>query len=141
MSYFQDVRTIKNDPTNNAEQAKFIRRNADEGAEVHVNNTVTVTGTVTPGTTTGTLANGTQTAVSSAAVQILASNASRKTAVVQNTGTANIRVGVAAVAATTGLQLTPGAVAIYEEPHVPTQALFAIREGGVDSVAFAQEVV
>lgn len=89
---------------------------------------------------TGTLANGAETAVGAVAVSILAANAARKTAIVQNTGGANIRVGVVGVTATTGLRLTPGSYIIFEMPFVPTQALFAIREGGTDSIAFTQEI-
>jgi hypothetical protein len=96
-------------------------------------------GPIIPGTST--LDNGTETPVGAAAVQILAANPNRKTAVVQNTGTANIRVGAAGVTATTGLRLVPNQIAIYDEPDVPINALFAIREGAVDSVAFTQEAV
>lgn len=90
--------------------------------------------------TTGTLANGAQTAVGAAAVQVLAANANRKVAFVQNVGNQNIRVGITGVTATTGLQLTPGSAVIFESPFVTTQAIFAIREGGASSTAFAMEI-
>lgn len=88
-----------------------------------------------------TLVNGHETVVSNIAVSVLAANPLRKTAVVQNVGTANIRVGVAGVTATTGLRLIPDAVVIYDESHITMQELFAIRETASDSIAFAQEVV
>jgi len=94
---------------------------------------------VVPAETTSALQNGTETPVSAAAVIVLAANAARKTAIVQNTGAANIRVGVAGVTASTGLRLVPGASAIYDSPNVYQGDLYAIREGGSDSIAFAQE--
>lgn len=97
-----------------------------------------ISGTV--GLPTGTLANGVETAVAAAAVEILAANASRKSALIQNTGAANIRVGVTGVAITTGIRLTPGGMIIFDMPYCPTQAIFAIREGAISSTAFAQEI-
>jgi len=94
---------------------------------------------VVPAQTTSALVNGTETAVSGVAVNVLAANPLRKTAVIQNTGGANIRIGVAGVTATTGLRLVPGASAIYDSPDVYQGDIFAIREGGSDSIAFAQE--
>ena len=91
-------------------------------------------------TTTGTLANGAETAVAGAAVSILAANANRKAAIIQNTGIQNIRVGVAGVTNVTGLRVTPGSVVILESPYAVTQELFAIREGAVNSTAFAMEI-
>lgn len=90
---------------------------------------------------TGTLLPGTETPVSNAAVAVLAANASRETAVIQNVGSANIRVGPAGVTATTGTQLTPGATMIFDTPGIVTDAIFAIREGATDSIALGQEVV
>lgn len=90
---------------------------------------------------TGTLLPGTETPVSSVAVEVLAANASRTTAIIQNVGGANIRVGPAGVTATTGTQLTPGATMIFEAPEIVTEAIFAIREGSIDSIALGQEVV
>lgn len=109
---------------------------ADFGEVVRVAGTVTVV----TGTTTGTLGNGAEVVVGAAAVQVLAANATAKARIVQNTGSANIRVGALGVTATTGLQLVPGASAVFGEPHVPTNAIYAIREGAVSSVALGQEV-
>lgn len=103
-------------------------------------NSITVDGTVTITQPTGTITNGAETAVSTIAVQILASNANRKKYFIQNTGAANIRVGVSGVTATTGVRLVPSGTILMEMPNCPTQAIFAIREGSIDSIAFAQEV-
>lgn len=92
------------------------------------------------GSPTGTLANGAQTAVAAAAVQILAADVNRKAALIQNVGIASIRVGVTGVTATTGFRLVPGQIVVLEMPYVPTQAIFAIREGAVSSIAFAMEI-
>jgi len=70
----------------------------------------------------------------------LASNANRKAAIVQNVGNANIRVGVTGVTATTGKQLVPGETVVFEMPYVPTQELFAIREGSVSSTVLTMEI-
>lgn len=89
---------------------------------------------------TGTLANGAETAVAAAAVQVAAANANRKAILVQNVGTANVRVGVSGVTTTTGFRLVPGQIVILEMPFVPTQAIFAIREGATSSTVLAQEI-
>ncbi len=99
-----------------------------------------ITAATTELSATGTLANGAETAVANVAVSILAANANRKTAIVQNTGAANIRVGVAGVTAVTGFRLAPGESLTYNMPFVPTQELFAIREGAISSTAFTQEI-
>lgn len=101
---------------------------------------ITVDGTVAVTNAGGTLSNGSETPVSLAAVQILAANSARKKYLVQNTGTANARIGVSGVTATTGLRLIPNGSIIVEMPDCPTQALFAIRET-LDTIVFAQEVV
>jgi hypothetical protein len=88
----------------------------------------------------GTLANGAETAVAGAAVSILAANASRKAAIIQNTGNANIRVGIAGVTATTGARCEAGGTLVFEMPFGVQQELFAIREGGASSTAFAMEI-
>lgn len=88
---------------------------------------------------TGTLAAGAQTAVSSSAVQVLAANANRKSATIQNAGIYNMRVGVAGVTATTGAQVQPGAIVRVQPPYVETNAFYAIREGSFDTIAYAQE--
>lgn len=85
--------------------------------------------------------------ISAVAVQLMAANAitpgvagSRTTAVIQNTGTANIRVGGPGVTATAGLRLPPNAVVIFDEIDVYNKEIWAISEG-VDSIAFAQESI
>jgi hypothetical protein len=91
---------------------------------------------------TGTLDNGAETVVDATAggVEVLASNANRKCAIIQNVGNSNMRVGVSGVTATSGFQLVPGASAIFEPPFLPTGAIFAIREGGANTTALAQEI-
>jgi hypothetical protein len=86
-----------------------------------------------------TLDEGHETPVTDVAAIILHANPHRVTGLVQNTGGANIRVGRRGVTATTGYRLVPNATIIYEEPNVNTDAIWAIREGATDSVAFSQE--
>lgn len=112
---------------------------------------VTAGGTANPGTTapsvaagsttyaTGALANGAETAVSSVAVSVLAANTARKKLILQNTGANNVRVGIAAVTATTGFRLSAGQAIVFDMPHCPTNAIFAIREAA-DSTVLAQEI-
>ena len=82
---------------------------------------------------------GEEIAVSSAAVLLIDANPNRTTALVQNTGSANIRVGPAGVTASTGLRVVPNQTVFYEEPNVNKDAIWGIREGTSDSVAFVQE--
>jgi len=89
--------------------------------------------------TTGTLANGAETAVSNVAVSVLAANANRKVAIVQNVGNLTARIGVAGVTAATGIQLVAGATLVLEPPYVVTGAIFAIRETA-DTTVFATEI-
>lgn len=74
-------------------------------------------------------------------VTIIAANANRKKAIIQNVGTANIRVGTGTLTATTGTQLVPGASAVWEAPFCPTAALKAIRETSTSSSAAGAETV
>jgi hypothetical protein len=76
-------------------------------------------------------------------VTILAANANRRGATVQNTGAATIRVTVDGTAPTTtkGLQLAAGAVLSLSMPDCPTSAIKAIREGGSNSTVYVSEVV
>lgn len=104
-------------------------------------NSITVDGTITSIFGTSSLSNGTQTTVSSSAVQILASNANRKWAVIQNVGVSNIRVGITGVTATTGILVVPNGNITFQMPNIPTNAIFAIRDGSVDSIALAIEAV
>lgn len=85
------------------------------------------------------LHNGEEKAVGAHAVKLLDENHARLTALVQNTGGANIRVGVRGVTAKTGLRLVPNAVEIFTIPDVYRGEIWAIREGHHDSVAFAQQ--
>lgn len=91
--------------------------------------------------TTAALANGTETAVAGTAVSVLAANGSRKWCVVQNTGTANVRIGITGVTATTGIQVTPGSLIVLEAPWVHQGAIYAIREGANSSTVFTTEAV
>ncbi len=91
--------------------------------------------------TTEKLRNGVEEVIGAVAVKLLHKNDRRKTALVQNTGGANIRVGVRGVTATTGLRLIPNAIQIFDVPAIYQGEIWAIREGGSDSVAFAQEAL
>ena len=86
-----------------------------------------------------TLQSGHETAVSAVAVLVIPANPMREAGLVQNTGTANIRVGAAGVTPTTGYRLVPNQTIIYGQPNVNQDDIWAIREGSIDSVAFAQE--
>lgn len=101
---------------------------------------LTVDGTVGISVSTGTLNNGAETSVSSSAVSVLSSNANRKAAIIQNVGSANVRVGITGVTATTGVRLKPDGRLTLGQPNVFTGAVFAIREGSTDSTVLAQEV-
>jgi hypothetical protein len=92
--------------------------------------------------TVGTFTNGAQTVVDNTVggVQIIAANANRKAVIIQNVGLQSIRVGVTGVSASTGIQLVAGATLIFEMQFCPTAAIFAIREGAVDSTAFTAEI-
>src|ERR1700674_2354675 len=83
--------------------------------------------------------NGKQFAIGQQAVKVLHENRRRRTALVQNLGCANIRVGVCGVTSTTGLRLVPNAIEIFDVPDVYLGEVWAIAEGAADSVAFAQE--
>jgi hypothetical protein len=85
------------------------------------------------------LHNGEEKVVGQEAVMLLDENHARKTALVQNLGCANIRVGVRHVKPTTGLRLRPNAIEIFTVPDVYLGEIWAIAEGDVDSTAFVQE--
>jgi hypothetical protein len=74
-------------------------------------------------------------------VLLLAANPARKSALVQNTGTAAIRaaIGVAPTAAR-GVQLAAGATMRLERPYIPTGEIRGIREGAANSTATVLEV-
>lgn len=113
--------------------------------------TALATGTSTPATnaaaisvrevpTAGTMPNGTQTAVSTSAVQILAANTSRKSAIIQNVGAAAVRIGLTGVTATTGwVSIAAGGFFVLQQPYCPTAAIFAIRETA-DSTVLVSEI-
>lgn len=90
--------------------------------------------------TSSTYSNGVETAVSNVAVQVAPANAVRRKLIVQNTGLGDVRVGTTGVTATTGTKLVPNGSLLIEMPDCPTNAIFAIREGGIDSVVLAQEI-
>lgn len=81
--------------------------------------------------------------VGAASASILAANANRKSAIIQNTGTANARVCIDGVTATAskGLKLVPGQFITLTAPHVPRSAITAIRESGSDTTVAVVEVV
>lgn len=81
-----------------------------------------------------TFANGTQVAVAAAAASILAANANRKVAHVQNIGAQPIRVGLTGVTASTGIVRLEAGDMVHLNS---TQQLFAIR----DTAAVADSTV
>lgn len=90
---------------------------------------------------TGSFTNPTDITVSSTSGQILAANVSRVAFMIQNTGSANVRVGIGITpTATRGFQLTPGQILTMEPPFQITSAVNAIREGGSDSSVSVGEV-
>lgn len=85
------------------------------------------------------LQNGAETTVAGSAVSVLAANNTRQSAIIQNTGAANVRVGIAGVTTTTGVQLQPGMALLLKGPKIHKGPVFAIREGGTSSTVLAQE--
>lgn len=85
------------------------------------------------------LHNGDEKTVGAAAVKLVDKNPIRITAIIQNVGNANIRVGGPGVTNTSGLRLIPNAIEIFTVPDVYKGEIWAIREGASDSVAFSQE--
>lgn len=73
---------------------------------------------------------------------ILGANSSRKFAMIQNNGTAAIRVSVSADAptATLGIRVPAGEHASFDQPNIVTAAIKAISESGSNAVG-ATEVV
>lgn len=90
--------------------------------------------------TTSTLGTGVETVVSLVAISVAAANPARKKLIIQNTGTAPVRIGDALVSPVSGVQLVPNGSMILDMPDCPTNEIFAIREGLVDSVVMSQEV-
>lgn len=91
-------------------------------------------GNVTPVYQGGILRNGVEVSVTTSATLLIAAYDGRKKLIIQNNGAANVRVGAEGVTATTGLRLLPNAVAIFDMPHVPTSAVYAISESGTNLV-------
>jgi hypothetical protein len=87
----------------------------------------------------GTLGNGAETSVGGSATQLVAATAGRKKLIVQNNGTGAIRIGTTGVTATTGLRIKADGVAVFDMPHCPTNAIYAISESGTNTV-LTQEV-
>lgn len=83
---------------------------------------------------------GNETLVSNVAVLILPANPLRRGIVLQNNGSANVRVGPPGVDVTTGIRLLPDAILTASPPFLPIDAFWAIAEAG-DSVLFATEVL
>lgn len=98
----------------------------------------------TVGSPAGTAADSDDIAVDNTAggVTILAANANRKSAMIQNVGSANMRVTTddSAPTATHGKQVGPGDSLVLSQPNCPTAAVKAIREGASDTTASVSEV-
>ena len=92
--------------------------------------------TRTPG---GTLNNGAETSVGTSATQIVTATAGRRKLIVQNNGSTPVRIGASGVAATTGFRLVAGGSVVFDMPHCPTNAIYAISESGTNAV-LTQEV-
>lgn len=74
-------------------------------------------------------------------VTVLAANVNRKSAVIQNVGSANCRVSVGGTPTTTnGIQLTPGQTLTLRRPHCPVGAVKAIRESSTSTSVSVLEI-
>lgn len=78
--------------------------------------------------------------VSNVAIEVLAANPTRKWACISQTSANPVRIGASGVAATTGVRLAQNGTLILEGKDCPTDAVFAIREGGVDGTCSAVEL-
>ncbi len=76
-----------------------------------------------------------------AEVQIVAASPTRKQLIICQTSANPVRVGVTGVTATTGIRLAQGEKLVFDSTsdECPTDAIFAIREGGVDGTCTALE--
>lgn len=76
-------------------------------------------------------------------ITVLAANANRKSAKIQNTGSANMRVTIdnSAPTISKGTQLQPGQILTISTPFIVTTAIKAIREGAVSTTASVTEIV
>jgi hypothetical protein len=130
----------------------------DSGNPIPVTGTVTITdgsgpitvdGTVAldAGTITaltggsGTLNNGLQVTVTGSATSLVAANANRRKLIIQNIGLNPARIGTTGVTATTGMTLPAGGTVIFDMPSCPTNDIFAIRDGLVNTTILVQEIV
>lgn len=129
-------------PEKRADETVEVLANGDK---VSASNPLPVTGTTTAANTTGTVTQSDDVTVDGTAggVTLLAANTARKSAMVQNVGSANIRVTYdgSAPTATHGIQLTPGATLRLSQPNVSQSAVKAIREGSTSSSASRSETV
>jgi hypothetical protein len=76
-------------------------------------------------------------------VTLLAANTDRKGAIIQNVGTANMRVTYSgnAPTPTRGHQLAPGQMLTLAMPYCPTAVVLGIREGASSTSASVSEIV
>lgn len=111
---------------------------SDDRAVVDVDGALLTTDKITAGTATDT----TDVAVAGTAVQLLATNATRKSALIQNVGDAAMRVTTdgSTPTATHGKRLVAGAALSLTSPYCPTAAVSAIRETATSTTANASEV-
>lgn len=96
------------------------------------------------GNTAATAADGTDITVDGTAggVTVLAANTNRKSALIQNTGAATMRVTTDGTAptATHGKQVAAGNALVLSSPNCPTVVVKAIRESSTSTTANASEV-
>ena len=78
--------------------------------------------------------------VSSTALIVAPANPTRRKLIVCQTSANPVRIGALGVLATTGIRLAQGERVIFEGVDCPTDAIYAIREGGVDGTVSAIEV-
>lgn len=78
--------------------------------------------------------------VSSVAILVLPANPTRKWACISQTSANPVRIGAAGVLATTGIRLAQGGTLVLEGANCPTDAIYAIREGGSDGTCSAVEL-
>lgn len=95
---------------------------------------VTAWGTSTP-------QNGTQFVTGVVPVQVLGLNPNRKSGVIQNIGSNNVRIGGPTVTATTGYQLLPTGDLETNNPDVATGPFYVVSEDGLPGLVFAAEMM
>lgn len=78
--------------------------------------------------------------VSTVAVQIVPANTKRRYLAISQTSANAIRVGAADVTATTGVKLVENDRIVFDGDHVPTDAIYAIRDGAADGTVSSIEV-